>query len=316
MRGSAAPKPPPKRKPPSAANRRSPRKVCVEFAKYYWKIAASILLVLYWSFSFLSSANQVGLYFNTISFNDQQLTTHILFERKLPEVKGDIVHNFRFPKQRHSPDAVTLITQLSCRPHARLQVMQSLVSQWDGPASVAVFIMSPDEVEAVATLYDSDPIMQKHVALHLVYMDNSTLANPMYKEYGVPTIYPVNKLRNTALVNALSDWVLYVDCDFTIVPNRHDQVQPMIAHELSSRKDKTVPESKLVFVLPAFELSPDETPPTNKVDLFRMYADKDSTMQFFAKKRCPPCHGATLYDKFFAPERATEGSYMVPYALK
>jgi hypothetical protein len=226
---------------------------------------------------------------------------------------GGIVLNFRSPQHQPSPDAVTLITQLSCEPHDRLQVMQSLVSRWDGPASVAVFIMSPDEVEAVATLYDSDPILQKHLALHLVYMDNSTLANPIFLEYGIQSVYPVNKLRNVALANALSDWVLYVDVDFIVMPNRHDQVQPMILQELSSRKDKTVPESKLVFALPAFELSPDETSPSNKTELKRMYEDNGSSLRVFASK-CKRCHGGTNYTKWLSAEG--DQSYVVSYVYR
>jgi hypothetical protein len=107
--------------------------------------------------------------------------------------------------------------------------------------------------------------------------------------------------------------VLYVDVDFIVMPNRHDQVQPMILQELSSRKDKTVPESKLVFALPAFELSPDETSPSNKTELKRMYEDNGSSLRVFASK-CKRCHGGTNYTKWLSAEG--DQSYVVSYVYR
>jgi hypothetical protein len=233
--------------------------------------------------------------------------TNIDVTTLLPQV-GATVINFRSPKQQPSPDAVTLITQLDL---SRLPIMQSLIKTWDGPASVAVFLTSHQQTLQVATLYDSDPTLQKHVALHLVYMSNETLADPRFVEYGVGAIYPINYLRTTALTHAQSDWVLHLDCDFVVMPQRHEQVQAMVHKEIATtiRDNRLLQKEKLVLVLPAFKMAPTERLdiPTNRQELIRLYHDPQSTLDKFS----PFFHDGTDYTKWLEPKRTL--SYVVPF---
>jgi hypothetical protein len=304
-----------------------------EMAKRTWKwgIMLLVLVVLTASSLLLQSSYLNDSYLESISSSSASLQGRAVQKQQqrqiravpplnvndqLPQV-GDTVSNFRSPETLPSSDAITLVTQLSCQPHSRLEIMQSLVREWNGPASVTIFIQSPDEVEMVTTLYDNDAVLQKHVALHLVYMNNTAVkTDPDFIQFGVVAIYPVNKLRNVALEQVKSDWVLYLDCDFKVFPRKHDILQRMVAAELVQRanNNEKIKKELLVFVLPAF----DEfmAKPTTKSELLKTHehykAQRGKDLPYFAQNRCPWCHGGTNYPKWLTSNE----SYKVDYTLQ
>jgi hypothetical protein len=223
---------------------------------------------------------------------------------------------------------VTLITQLSCRPHARLEVMRRLVHRWAGPVSVAVYVMNDAEAADVAAMYDADPLLQQHASLHLVYMRAALRENVLFKKYGIQPVYPINTLRNLALDNAHTPWALHVDVDFAVAPVQHADVRRRIKQELDPRSgSKAVRDAGVlnVFVLPAFEMNPEESSRhgvnggdassadgvtmLSKRDVRRLFDSGDSSMRQFAGELCPGCHGGTDYRRWFS----SDASYQVPY---
>jgi hypothetical protein len=217
-----------------------------------------------------------------------------------------IVHNFRRATRAPASDDVTLYTQLSVRPHGRLGVMRALVRRWNGPASVTVYIMDTAEVDVVAALYDKDEMLRTHLSLHLVFMRPSLRTDKTFLRYGIQMVYPINVLRNVAIVNAKSDWLCHVDADFSLTPGDHAFYRRAVAAEVALG---ALP-LRTAFVLPAFEMHPRELPgPRSKRKLRSMYEDKNSTMSSFAEALCPNCHGATNYRRFFRAKR----SYTVAY---
>jgi hypothetical protein len=249
----------------------------------------------------------------------------------------EIVVNYRNASRTPEKDQVSIITQLSCTPHGRLLVMQKLMRKWNGPASVAVFIMNDGDKASVTELYDNDPLLRKHVSLHLVYMSDTTRTHPLMDRYGIQMVYPINTLRNVAWDNVRTDWILHVDVDFTLHPPNESYYTRRVRYERghgapkTNKKEIDLPE-KTVFVIAAFEIDPDElrdgsimkkldVPMKNedihekskaKHALSRMYADRrktNSTLQIFAQNLCTSCHEYTWYDKWFS----TAISYGIEY---
>lgn len=226
-----------------------------------------------------------------------------------PGFVDSIVPFFRRARREAEPGDITLITHLSCTPHRRLEVMASLLRKWQGPASVAVFIMSDTDFAATAAIYDSEPLLQEHVHLHLVFMSPGLPQLELYKLYGIEMVYPINTLRNLAREYSETDYVFHVDVDFALQPANHAHYRRSVALELGSRQYN----SPIVFVVPAFELSHEEAidmdGPIAKQDLAYKMTSEHSSLTPFAQKLCSSCHMPTDFPRWLR----TNASFQIEY---
>ncbi|KAG0175642.1 Glycosyltransferase-like 1B [Apophysomyces sp. BC1034] len=110
---------------------------------------------------------------------------------------------------RHTKAAdVTLISQFSVN---RLETFKNVIQAWDGPISVAVYFTDPDDISAMKAFF-SNP---NHAALYSRVQ--ITVLKPSYG--GSEHLrYPINHLRNLAILAASTTHIFVLDADF--VPSK------------------------------------------------------------------------------------------------
>lgn len=143
------------------------------------------------------------------------------------EHEETIVHFYRSAAYKAAPTDISLCAVSACDSVTRLQTLQTLLQQWQGPASVALYITHDNEVEHITRLYDEDPVLQRFVSLHLLFMPSVVHQSDLYGQYGVDAVFPVNSLRNLATRNTMTDLVLHVEPDFLLFPSHHQQYVDM-----------------------------------------------------------------------------------------
>lgn len=131
-----------------------------------------------------------------------------------------------------SPDGndVTLVAQLSMD---RLQMVEALCEQWEGPISLAMY-MSDSEVQQFLGYAQTSKTLseRKNIGYHIVYRDGP--------------FYPINKLRNVALSQVVTPYVFLSDIDFLPMAGLYEYLKRSVAQVGMS-------ESKKGLVVPAFE---------------------------------------------------------------
>eukprot|EP00026_Physarum_polycephalum_P011009 Phypoly_transcript_11200.p1 GENE.Phypoly_transcript_11200~~Phypoly_transcript_11200.p1 ORF type:complete len:366 (+),score=38.93 Phypoly_transcript_11200:29-1126(+) len=185
-----------------------------------------------------------------------------------------------------SPDAsdVSILVQLTMD---RTDVLVDLVDRWKAPTSAVVYLPDDDfHAAELIKLHQSNENLRKYADLHIVF-EISKLP------------YPANHLRNVALINARTEYVITLDVDF--IPNRdmHTQLKKA-ARELSSEKE--------VFVIAAFES--DTTFPDTKPEL--LAADNTKVFQVHYYKGTH-AHSPTNYKKWYAADSSYETFYEYSY---
>lgn len=171
---------------------------------------------------------------------------------------------------------VTLITQVS---PDRLSRLADMAETWSGPISAAVYVKDVDEeMPIIDGLVESNEAVRKFVDFHVLYANK--------------TRYPVNNLRNMALLNSRTALIMILDADFVTSQNMHDYLSEV------GQRDMLNNDKKQVFVVPAFssDLRPYKLPKT-KSDLLRTV--KARTVIPVNEKICPKCHGPTNYQKWY-----------------
>ncbi len=152
----------------------------------------------------------------------------------------------RFVTQRDPPIAedITLATHISVN---KLDTLLIQIERWGGPASVAVYFTSPDEIHVFLSFLRKHLEGLRKVTFHVVLEHG---LSPNYLKHW----YPHNILRNVALENIESDYFVALDVDFIPSPYAHDQLLQYLQGNMQFRED--LRSHKRMFVLPAFELLP------------------------------------------------------------
>ena len=168
-----------------------------------------------------------------------------------------------------------------------LSLLEPMCRHWEGPVSIAVCLYD-SEVSSFLNLISSSPIIRsrRNIGYHIVYKEG--------------VFYPSNPLRNVALQNARTPYVLFNDIDF------------LPSFGLYPYLKRTVSKfglSKTVLVVPAFEVHTDPKTfifPQSKSALLTMVAHHKVSQ--FHRKIYIRGHAPTDYPKW---ERATK-----PYKIQ
>jgi len=205
--------------------------------------------------------------------------------------------------------SVALVTQCS---FDRLSNLYHQLFMWNGKASIAVFLKpstSPEEAqkEIISKL---EQTRQQAIEKHGRKNDD---ANNYYNDWDVSVTlvfgndekfdeYPVNYLRNVALIDAKSQQqqiqrrqgvkgaVFLVDVDFR---------PSLLLHEvlLSSSAANAIIDQHQIIIVPAFEGLIDSSLPETVVELKEQIdSGAAAGFQLYA---CPLCHGPTNYKKYW-----------------
>ncbi|GAA5820447.1 hypothetical protein JCM3770_003381 [Rhodotorula araucariae] len=152
-----------------------------------------------------------------------------------------------------APTDVTLVTQLSV---SRIDRFERMLAAWDGPLSVAIYLVDEADIDTLETHYVSSALLSawERVSLVVVKPDYSISEEALLTRLR----YPINHLRNLALSMAPSPYTLVVDVDFVPSPDMHSVLSshgvPVIERP-SSRSSRSPTLRRTAVVIPTFALS-------------------------------------------------------------
>jgi glycosyltransferase-like protein LARGE len=206
-------------------------------------------------------------------------------------------------------DSITLLTQMVL-DDLREQRLLDLASRWSGFISVAIYF-AIDTTFKISTLEEALQVIDRLRAKHSIL---ETVHFHVVVNTGRVVGYPYNFLRNVALNNAVTDYVMVLDADLIPPPNAHDTIL---------QKFKTFPElmsdEKALLILPSFErlLLSDETStsltadhlPSTKVELLKQMEDNPGMLEVFLKTEWERCHRPTNFPLWFKSSQI----YLVKY---
>ncbi|XP_076034758.1 beta-1,4-glucuronyltransferase 1-like isoform X2 [Oratosquilla oratoria] len=213
-------------------------------------------------------------------------------------------------------EEVTLVTQCSL---SKLHYIPQLTKVWQGPVSVAVFVLSnevPASVQAFLQLQKCFSAVRENVTFSLVFPLNSPTSPHVvptagtvpchlilgsedqnsYNFHGIQ--YPNNLLRNTAIKVVRSQFMLVLDVDMQPNENLHHAFLNYAKHNDLYKKATT--EHKMVWVVPSYEVKEEMDVPRNKESLLELLESGDARP--FYQEMCWKCQ---KYTDYTAWEKAT-----------
>lgn len=184
----------------------------------------------------------------------------------------------------------------------RLATFLELVKIWRAPVSAVVFIRTQQDLNTLFEQFNDGspwfPLLSRFVDLHLFRGQGS---EP----------YPINKLRNIALKNVRTHFVLSLDVDF--IPCRD-------MHQLLSKTLNLLASNRVAIVVPAFELNESGVAityyPETKYELVDLYYQ--GKVQQVHLTKGVNAHVATDYSKWIRAKEAYRVKYRYlyePYVL-
>ncbi|XP_013385682.1 beta-1,4-glucuronyltransferase 1 [Lingula anatina] len=223
---------------------------------------------------------------------------------------------------KQGKNLVTLVTQCSVD---HLYNVVEMVEKWQGPISLSVFAPGQDAIyaiEVILLLRYCVTLVAQYVTFHLVrpisaqetnlplsvnltinmpnkhVCDNIELSlkkilrfdRTNYDTKDIP--YPNNLLRNVALRNSVTGYVLVIDIDLRTSDNLFEDFRDFIATNRIIVEDPKTLETML-YVVPAFEVESNQTIPSIKSQLVNLW-DKGIVRPFY-EEVCPRCHKYTQY---------------------
>ena len=192
-------------------------------------------------------------------------------------------------------DDITLLTHLST---SRLDKLKLQVEWWSGPISAAIVVTNNDEANALLDFIKANQVILRMTSSHVLVEP----ANPG------PDSYPYNVLRNLAMREAETDYVVAVDVDFVV---EGYQRLVRLVHE-----DKNVMEalhSHRLLVIPAFENTKAGAKanaiPQSKADVVQMV--EGDLVTPFELRVWSPGHKPTNFTKYY--QNDTDVLYDIEY---
>lgn len=175
---------------------------------------------------------------------------------------------------------VTFVVHLSLD---RLQVLDQLAMHWLGPISVAIYLSELETNLLLTSIESSNNLYRrKNIGYHLVYRDHGFN-------------YPINRLRNIALNNALTPYVFLSDIDFLPSIDLYEYLKRTIS-DLSPHGNGD-PLNKRALVVPAFEnLQYKFDFPSSKAELLQHL--NLGSISMFRDQIWPQGHSPTDYSKW------------------
>jgi hypothetical protein len=173
-------------------------------------------------------------------------------------LKGSISHSYQKPvknikrteenflvREKKVHSKLTLCTQLSVD---RLFRLEYLTKMYGGPISAAVYISSDAEKHYLLDYWNQSDYLQAYASIHIVYEDWVVPFDVGYKPSGKVFLYPLNFLRNIAVQNADTEWILYIEADMVTQKNLSFIATKAIETVLAPDKYKR----NTAFILPLF----------------------------------------------------------------
>lgn len=173
-----------------------------------------------------------------------------------------------------------------------------MLENWGGHISAAIYLLGKDDTKKVHEAIARNSKLQEYVDFHLV------TATEVYafKQLG---LYPVNSLRNEAMMKARTSHILVLDVDFVVNDEAYQNIHAFMPF---------ITENPLTaFVVPAFEMTSPEyekTIPKNRAELVEMGTSKIRQVH---RDKWDPAHKPTNYDRWAVADDFYEIFWMSEY---
>lgn len=188
---------------------------------------------------------------------------------------------------------ITITTQMSLDRASQLEV---LLNMWKGPVTVAIYLRQGE------TLTNSE--YGKQIQSLLDTYDERRLRCAIVEQQDKNEYYPVNRLRNVALSLALTEFIAFVDADFSVPEQMYENLMKHI------RRFDRSSELKTALVIPAFQTNLHFLPST-KASM--KSAIRKKTVKAFQQDGYPSGHYATNTKRWLDSDRPYEISYRFGY---
>lgn len=148
----------------------------------------------------------------------------------------------------------------------RFPRLVDLARVYSGPISASIFLRSAQEYIQLQQEWQRNQDVQLHATIHVVF-------DHQWQEPDQPSgsqfswTYPVNIMRNFARNHAKSMYILYLDADFVVPSDLHDQVYNGQLRTLMRQLDTS---EKIVLVLPGYSSNSEQIIPKNRQDLLHL----------------------------------------------
>ncbi|XP_053200951.1 uncharacterized protein LOC128386023 [Panonychus citri] len=189
-----------------------------------------------------------------------------------------------------SDHLITLVTQVSMD---RISILEKTLSSWNGPVSITIYVPVDDPSEG---LKDWQRLYLDKKLRKLQLTQGSFISLFLCPENN--QIYPINKMRNTAIKNAPSQFILIVDADFQ--PSTDLEKEFISTIKGMETYDKA-------FVVPAFEYveapKVNEASPRNKEELLQLIFRDDPLVNPFRLLESIDAHKLTNYWKWYSSNK-------------
>ena len=188
-----------------------------------------------------------------------------------------------------NPYDITLVTHTSMD---RINSLQKLIKSWKGPISVALYIEEKHAKNATNSLTNWLCTKRRsNVQIHIV------------EQYG--RWYPKNHLRNIAMVNVITDYVLAVDVEIVPMPVLYEQ---LVAYLPKFFENRTSHHN--VLVIPTFTVYNNISFPLFKEDVVGQW---NKTVRAFSNARLNCSGDPTNYDHWIEAKNVYEVGYVFNY---
>ncbi|GAM19003.1 hypothetical protein SAMD00019534_021780, partial [Acytostelium subglobosum LB1] len=171
----------------------------------------------------------------------------------------------------------------------QLERLAWISDKWRAPISAAIYVHNDTDVSKIVSLIRSSYSVTQFVDVHLLYSNN--------------TRYPVNSLRNLAVQNAESEWVLMMDVDY---------LPPIYLYQNLESYAEKIPKDQMTGIAMAsfssslgrFDL------PNDKSELIDLISSRKINSK---TKECLKCHSATNYSRWYTEKDPYETTYKWTY---
>ncbi|KAI2499271.1 hypothetical protein MHU86_15191 [Fragilaria crotonensis] len=191
-------------------------------------------------------------------------------------------------------DDITLLTHLSTSYLSKLKLQ---AEWWNGPISAAIVVTNEKEVNTLLDFVKANQDILGMTSFHVLVEANSD-----------PNSYPYNVLRNMAMREAESDYILALDVDF--VTEGYPRLVKLVRENNEVREAL---HSNRLLVLPAFENTEAGAGavaiPQSKADVVKMV--EGGLVAPFEINKWPPGHKPTNFSKYYQNE--TDVLYDIEY---
>lgn len=144
-------------------------------------------------------------------------------------------------------DSTTLVTQFTL---SRLPRFERMLSEWTGPLSISIYLTDQEDISKLINYLteDSKKLLQfQNLALTIIKPDYTISEESLRKRLR----YPINLLRNHALINSPTSYVLITDVDFVPSPNMFNILNqkgiPLIQSPYIPYKSPTMKTTSIVI---------------------------------------------------------------------